>query len=284
MDAAETLQRRLASPALTLRESLFLFKGDIMSKGRSPAFQFYPSDFLSDENVVLMSNIEVGCYIKLLCFCWKQGSIPADISKIAKLCNEPDDIMAELWPSIKPCFRNGQPDRLIHPRLDVERKKQERFSKERSESGKKGAEKRWKNKQKDSSAIKEPMAKNGFSSSPSPSSSPSDIKRYGEFENIILTKKELEKLETKFGVSKTGEMIENISEYVKSKGVKYKSHYATILAWDRRDKKKENQANHIQPKTYAQAQDAERRQRAKWLLGEKDENNKGTDIKRINHA
>lgn len=138
-----------------------------MSKGKSPAFQFYPSDFLSDENVVLMNNIEVGCYIKLLCFCWKQGSIPSDVSKIAKLCNEPDDKMVELWSSIKPCFRNGQPDRLIHPRLEVERKKQANFSKERSESGKRGAEKRWKNKDKDGSAIEKPIAKNGSLSSSS---------------------------------------------------------------------------------------------------------------------
>ncbi len=141
-----------------------------MAKGKSPAFQFYPSDFLSDENVVLMSNAEVGCYIKLLCFCWKQGSIPADVPRIAKLCNEPPEKMAGMWSSIEPCFRNGQPNRLIHPRLDVERKKQQRFSKERSESGKRGAEKRWKNNQKDGSAIKQPLAKNGFSSSSSTSS------------------------------------------------------------------------------------------------------------------
>jgi len=169
-----------------------------MIKGKSPAFQFYPSDFLSDENVVLMSNTEVGCYIKLLCFCWKQGSIPSGVSKIAKLCGENSEAMAELWQSIEPCFRNGQPDRLIHPRLEIERKKQASFSKERSESGKKGADARWgkkdesKNgyfpdshtvagnpadekqseiKHKDGSAIQELIAKNGSSSSSSSSSS-----------------------------------------------------------------------------------------------------------------
>jgi uncharacterized protein YdaU (DUF1376 family) len=148
-----------------------------MIKGKSTAFQFYPADFLSDENVVLMSNVEVGCYIKLLCFCWKQGSIPANIDLISRLCNEPYEKMAELWPSIEPCFHNGQPDRLIHPRLEIERKKQENFSKERSESGKKGAKKRWENKDKDGSAIqqplakgnKQPLAKDGFSSSSLPS-------------------------------------------------------------------------------------------------------------------
>lgn len=44
----------------------------------------------------------------------------------------------------------------------------------------------------------------------------------------------------------------------------------------------------LEPKTYAQAQDAERRRRAKWVLDEtkrdSNESNNGTDIKRISHA
>lgn len=144
---------------------------------KPPAFQFYPSDFLSDENVVLMNNQEVGCYIKLLCFCWKQGSIPNRISKIAKLCGEDEKTMAQLWESIKPCFRkNGEGDRYSNPRLEKERQKQIEFRQERSKSGKKGAISRWSNKENKhyGSAITKPMAKpmakNGSSSSSSSSS------------------------------------------------------------------------------------------------------------------
>ena len=109
---------------------------------KPPAFQFYPSDFLSDENVVLMNNREVGCYVKLLCFCWKQGSIPGDIERIAQLCGETEDVMPELWRNIKPCFRSKGNDRLIHPRLDRERKKQKEWRKKSSAGGKKSAETR----------------------------------------------------------------------------------------------------------------------------------------------
>ena len=86
---------------------------------KSPAFQFYPADFLSDENVVLMSNTEVGCYIKLMCYCWREGSIPSDVNKIAKICGEDDSAMAHLWLAISPCFAvaKNSPDRLVHPRL-----------------------------------------------------------------------------------------------------------------------------------------------------------------------
>ena len=153
---------------------------------KAPAFQFYPSDFLSDENVALMTNQEVGCYIKLLCYCWKEGSVPSDIKKLARLCGEPEELMAELWVSLKPCFKIVNDDgvergdgsamlshsRAINMRLDKERKKQEAHRKERSKSGQKGAKARWgKGKKKDSSAmakpIAKPMAKNGSSSSSS---------------------------------------------------------------------------------------------------------------------
>ena len=61
-------------------------------------------------------------------------------------------------------------------------------------------------------------------------------KTYGEFQNVLLTDDELEKLKTKFNSHYT-EKIENLSEYLKSKNKKYSSHYATILMWARKDEK-----------------------------------------------
>lgn len=121
----------------------------------SPAFQFYAAEFLADENVVLMSNQEVGCYIKLMAYCWREGSIPADIAKIARLCGEDSSAMAKLWLSIKQCFvlANGSHDRLTHPRLEKEREKQSEFKKERAEAGKKGAAARWSKGKEDGKAI-----------------------------------------------------------------------------------------------------------------------------------
>jgi uncharacterized protein YdaU (DUF1376 family) len=145
---------------------------------KPPAFQFYAAEFLADENVVLMTNQELGCYIKLMAYCWREKSIPSDINKIAKLCGEPmAELMAKLWLAIGCCFVEveGYPDRLCHPRLIKEYIKQQTFKTERSISGVKGAEARWarvraekeNGKLSHSSAIKEPMAKNGSSSSSS---------------------------------------------------------------------------------------------------------------------
>ena len=57
-----------------------------------------------------------------------------------------------------------------------------------------------------------------------------------------ITSDEHTKLIDKFGVDKTKEKLEALSLYVGSTGKKYKSHYLTILNWDRAEqKKKENQ-------------------------------------------
>jgi uncharacterized protein YdaU (DUF1376 family) len=135
---------------------------------KSPAFQFYPSDFLSDEKVMLMTNQEVGCYIKLLCINWKQGSIPDDVEKLAKLCGEDGTAMAQLWQSVGMCFEtNGKPGRLINKRIEKERKKQEEYRKTKSESGKLGAHNRWNKLKENGNAMVLPMANDSSSSSSS---------------------------------------------------------------------------------------------------------------------
>ncbi len=62
-------------------------------------------------------------------------------------------------------------------------------------------------------------------------------KKYGEFQNVHLTDEEYKKLQDKLN-SKTDELIEKLSSGIESKGYKYKSHYATILVWNRRDNAK----------------------------------------------
>ncbi len=61
--------------------------------------------------------------------------------------------------------------------------------------------------------------------------------KYGEFQNVLLTDEEYQKLQDKF--SDYQAKIENLSSYIASKGKKYTSHYATILTWARAEKSKE---------------------------------------------
>lgn len=55
---------------------------------------------------------------------------------------------------------------------------------------------------------------------------------YGEFKNVKLTNDEFSKLEKKNLLM----VIEDLSYYIRSKGDKYKDHYATILMWDKKNK------------------------------------------------
>lgn len=56
----------------------------------------------------------------------------------------------------------------------------------------------------------------------------------GQFKNVKLSAPEYEKLKLQFNGSLESK-IESLSEYIASKGKKYKSHYATILQWARKD-------------------------------------------------
>lgn len=61
-----------------------------------------------------------------------------------------------------------------------------------------------------------------------------DIKHpYGEYKNVLLTDEELTKLRAE--IPQTDEYIGKLSAYIAGTGKKYKSHYATIRTWYRRD-------------------------------------------------
>lgn len=64
-------------------------------------------------------------------------------------------------------------------------------------------------------------------------------KKYGEFENVKLTDIEYDKLQKRF--SDYLDKIESLSVYIKSKWDKYKDHYATIIARERKNKPPEPQ-------------------------------------------
>ncbi len=70
--------------------------------------------------------------------------------------------------------------------------------------------------------------------------------KHGEYNNVLLTDDELEKLKDEF--IDWEERIERLSSYVASSGKNYKSHYATIRNWARKDKEQNNVKQQAQPK------------------------------------
>lgn len=83
--------------------------------------------------------------------------------------------------------------------------------------------------------------KEGASAPPAPSGKVENDKKpvkhqHGEYKNVLLTDEEYAKLQKLFP-DDLQERIERLSEYIASKGTKYKSHYATIRSWANRDGK-----------------------------------------------
>jgi len=109
------------------RPLLFPLLEGIMS--RSPSFQFYPADYLADANVQLMTCEEEGVYIRLLCYCWREGSLPNDDKELSALAKGVD--MSRVT-RVKTRFVTDPEDsqKLVHPRLIEERKKQAVYRKE----------------------------------------------------------------------------------------------------------------------------------------------------------
>ena len=59
--------------------------------------------------------------------------------------------------------------------------------------------------------------------------------KYGEYQNVLLSDSDIEKLKAEFPTD-WEERIERLSSYMESKGKTYKNHLATIRNWARREK------------------------------------------------
>lgn len=74
--------------------------------------------------------------------------------------------------------------------------------------------------------------------------------KYGFYKNVLLSDEDMEKLQSEFPKD-WEQRIERLSEYIASKGAKYKNHLATIRAWSRKEVKPDakhvgrNSANHV---------------------------------------
>ena len=83
--------------------------------------------------------------------------------------------------------------------------------------------------------------------------------KHGEYNNVLLTDDELTKLQAEFP-SDLQARIDKLSEYIESTGKAYKSHYATIRSWAKRDQEKartsssyypDNPCNHVKSEDYS---------------------------------
>lgn len=140
---------------------------------RSPAFQFYVNDYLSDINVQLMTAEEEGAYLRLLCFCWQDSdlSLPNNDEQLIVLSKLSKGGSTTMPPAVKKCFiphptKDGY---ITHKRLVLEAEKQRSWREKSAAGGKKSAEN--KRNSKGGSRVVQPKGYSSTSSSLSSSSS-----------------------------------------------------------------------------------------------------------------
>lgn len=106
----------------------------------SPAFQFYPKDFLSSSKVDEMSMTERGVYITLLSRCWMDKGLPTSMPALARMARMKPRQFERLWThgNLHLCFYE-RAGRFQQVRLDVERAKQSEYRRRQSDR----ATKRW---------------------------------------------------------------------------------------------------------------------------------------------
>ncbi len=230
-----------------------------MTKNKSPAFQFYPADFLSDAKTASMTAEEIGIYTLLLCYCWIEGSLPAEQNFLARLARTQQKKFTRLFlGKISACFVFDETTNTYrHPRLEKEREKQESYRAQQSEKGKRSAQQRFNH----GSTTVQPDTK---SSSSSTSTTTEDLKEkrvkkekaldapigsqasllslpqkikppkfnFGEEGKVLLTAEEHQKLEVQLGAEKLQSCISLLNDFLGAKKKDpYASHYHAIKKW-----------------------------------------------------
>jgi uncharacterized protein YdaU (DUF1376 family) len=106
---------------------------------RSPAFQFYPSDFFSSAKVDRMPMTERGAYITLLARCWLDDGLSTDLAELASICRMKAPQFERMWKhsQIGKCFIEKGGKYRNH-RLDQEHQKQVEYRRRQSDHGKRG--------------------------------------------------------------------------------------------------------------------------------------------------
>lgn len=108
---------------------------------KSPAFRFYPADFMGSPDVQAMELHEVGAYLYLLFVAWqseRHGYLPDDDEKLRRWARmtreqwrESREILLSKFPIVEVGWR-------ANPRMVIEAEKQQRFSASQSFKGRKG--------------------------------------------------------------------------------------------------------------------------------------------------
>ena len=192
---------------------------------KPPSFQFYADDFLA--GTMLMTDAEVGKYIRALCIQWNRGGLTGD--DLVRLgLTVVDQRLDSGSCMVATKFQLDTDGLWKNSRLEVERTKQKEYRERQSEKGKASAKARFNR----GSTVVQPSGEPNVNS-PSPSPSPSSI----EDSNKNLRRGTLEEVRQWFAEK---QLPESDAEYFfhrmessdwTVKGEKVKRWRSTVSSW-----------------------------------------------------
>lgn len=111
------------------------------STRRPPAFQFYATDTLANQQFTLMSAAERGVYLSMRAACWIAGEIPSDPALLARVIGLPvQEVSAALSPVVLAQFQAIPERRMLRDQeLDEQMAELIDNRKRQSEGGREGA-------------------------------------------------------------------------------------------------------------------------------------------------
>ena len=114
-----------------------------MAIQKSEWFKMDAAKFLCDAQIDVMSTLELGACLRLLCRQWIDGFIPDDLHLLARLCRLDDAAMGEEWVTLSPFFPVVEAGKRANRFMWIEREKIVAYLEKRSDEGTKAARKRW---------------------------------------------------------------------------------------------------------------------------------------------
>jgi len=105
---------------------------------KAPAFQWYPKDCDTDENVRAMDDREFGFYMRCLNHSWLNNGLPSDLGELARVMSRSRSYVEKIWQRVGKCFE------LVDGRLvNKTQEKQRSTVREFVESRRSAANARW---------------------------------------------------------------------------------------------------------------------------------------------
>ena len=109
---------------------------------KPPAFQWYPKDADTDENVRGMDDAEYGFYHRCLNHAWINDGLPGDLPELARIMGRPIQRVERYWVRVGRCFQIVD-GRFRNSKQEAQRTEAKAFQEKRREA----ANARWGNKQ-----------------------------------------------------------------------------------------------------------------------------------------